>query len=204
MTIWDIDLPLLDGSKQTFPPLKGKALLVVNVVSKCGYLPQCSTFWSFARTVRQFRHLQNLQEEFGSRGFSVVGVPCNQFGKMEPSENEEINQFIKTNYPFVSFPITQKIEVNGKNRHDLYSFLLGDAVRTKSDSPADLSENAIEGWNREGGSFSRIPHSWEKFVISRNGTVVTRFNWQAMPLDSVPLTTGESWTIRECLDEILG
>ena len=201
--MWDIDLKLCDGSGPALTPLRGKTLLVVNVVSKFGYKPQCSPFWSFARTVRQFRHLQTIQDEFEERGFSVLGVPCNQFGRMEPGTNEEISAFIKDNYPFVTFPITEKIDVNGRNRHPLYEHILGDSRRNISDSPADLSENAMEGWNKEGESFSRIPHSWEKFVVAPNGVVVTRFNWQSMPLDDVPLTTGESWTLRECLDELL-
>lgn len=203
-TAWDENILSLDGSSNIAESMRGKVVLVVNVVSKCGYSPRCSKFWSFARTVRQFRHLQSIHDEFSERGFSVLGVPCNQFGKMEPSSNSEIQEFISTHYPFVTFPITQKMDVNGKSRHSLYSFILGDNTRNKSDSPANLSPEAIEGWNVEGGSYSRIPHSWEKFVIGRNGQVITRFNWQAMPLDDVPLTTGESWTIRECIDEVLG
>lgn len=194
----------LDGQKDFLKTLTGKVVLVVNTVSKFGYTPQCSTFWSYARTARNLWQLQQVHDEFKDRGFSVLGVPCNQFGRMEPGNNSEISEFIKKAYPFVTFPFLEKMNVNGKDEHELYSFLKGKEKRRISDTRADNSQEALEGWNVEGAAVARIPHSWEKFIISRNGQVITRFNWQAMPLDEVPLTTGESWTIRECIDEILG
>lgn len=194
----------LSGEKNFLKNFKNKVILIVNTVSKNGYHPQCSTYWSYARTARNFWQLQQVHDEFKDRGFSVLGVPCNQFGRMEPSSNKEIEDFIKVAYPFVTFPFLQKMDVNGKDEHELYSFLKGKEKRRISDSRADNSQEAIEGWNVEGAAVARIPHSWEKFIIGRNGKVITRFNWQSMPLDDVPLTTGESWTIRECIDEVLG
>lgn len=202
--IYNIPIMGIDGQKKLLDQLHGKVTLFVNIVSKYGYVPQCSKFWSYARSLRQFWQLQYIHDEFKNRGFSVVGVPCNQFGQMEPGTNEEISAFIKEYYPFVTFPITEKIKVNGSEEHDLYAHLKGKVKRNIAAPKADNSLEAEIGQNIEGDYLARIPHNWEKFIVSRAGKVITRFNWQAMPLDNVPLTTGESWTIREAIDEILG
>lgn len=206
MSLYDIPVKSISGQDNFMEQFKGKVTLIVNTVSKYNYIPQCSTFWSYARTVRQFWQLQKIHEEFYDRGFSVVAFPCNQFaqGLMESGNNDEIKTFMEQTYPFISFPIGEKIDVNGKNEHEIYSILKGKEKRIKSDNMADNSESAKEGWNHEGAALARVPHSWEKFVVGRSGNVISRFNWQSMPLDAVPLTTGESWTIRECIDEVLG
>lgn len=203
-SVYDVLIKSIDGEENALDGLRGKVTLFVNIASKFGYVPKCSPLWSYARSIRQFHQLQLVHDEFSGRGFSVVGVPCNQFGKMEPGTNEEISLFIKEQYPFVSFPILEKIDVNGPNEHELYSVIKGREKRRKSDFRADNSDAAFEGWNTEGSAMARIPHNWEKFIVGRNGIVIARFNWQAMPLDDEPLTTGESWTIREAIDEILG
>lgn len=203
MSIYGIQMNSIDGEPDFMHQFDGKVTLVVNTVSKLGYTPQCSTFWSFARTTRQFWQLQQVHDEFKDRGFSVIGFPCTQFGQMEPCENDQISAWMKQTYPFVDFPLSEKIDVNGKDGSLVYSALLGNAVRVKDASPADTSEMAFLGWNKRGGAVARIPHSWEKFIVGRNGEMITRFNWQSDPLDDVPLTTGESWTIRECIDEVL-
>lgn len=206
MSIYDIPVKSLSGKENFMEQFKGKVTLIVNTVSKFNYTPQCSAFWSYARTVRHFWQLQKVHEEFYDRGFSVVAFPCNQFaqGLMESGSNDEIKTFMENTYPFISFPIGEKIDVNGKNEHEIYSILKGKEKRIKSDNMADNSELAKEGWNHEGAALARVPHSWEKFIVGRSGNVISRFNWQSMPLDTVPLTTGESWTIRECIDEVLG
>lgn len=206
MSIYDIPVKSIDGEENFMEQFKGKVTLIVNTVSKYNYSPQCSVFWSYARAVRRFWQLQKVHEEFADRGFSVVAFPCNQFaqGLMETGNNEDISKFIKETYPFVTFPIAEKVDVNGANECEVYSLLKGKAKRMKSDNMADNSEAAKDGWNQEGAALARIPHTWESFVVGRSGTVISRFNWQAMPLDTVPLTTGESWTVRECIDEVLG
>ena len=204
LSAYDISIRTIDGRDNALADMKGKVTLFVNIASKYGYAPKCSVFWSYVRTLRQFGQLQTIHDEFSARGFSVVGVPCNQFGKMEPGNNAEIIEFINQAYGFVNFLILEKIDVNGPNEHELYSFLKGTAKRRKSDSRADNSDSAFEGWNVEGAALARVPHNWEKFLVGRSGQVITRFNWQAMPLDDEPLTTGESWTIREAIDELLG
>jgi glutathione peroxidase len=205
MSIYNCSISSIDGQENFMEQFKGKVTLITNTVSKYGYTPQCSVFWSYARTLRRFWQLQKVHDEFKDKGFSVVGVPCNQFaqGLMESGSNEEISSFIKKAYPFVNFPFTEKLEVNGPNESEIYSILKGKEKRIISDNMADQSALAQEGWNQEGQALARIPHSWEQFVVGRSGSVISRFNWQSMPLDHTPLTTGESWTLRECISELL-
>ncbi|MFB9908428.1 glutathione peroxidase [Allokutzneria oryzae] len=119
----------------------GKATLVVNVASRCGLTPQYSA-------------LEELQREYSGRGFTVIGVPCNQFAGQEPGTAEEIQSFCSTTYG-VTFPLTEKIEVNGPNRHPLYAELT-----THPDAAGDAGDVQ---WN------------FEKFLLAPDGEVVARF-----------------------------
>jgi glutathione peroxidase len=202
--VYLIKIKSLNGQQDFLSQYNGKVTLMVNISSKFGYKPQCSPLWSYVRTSRNLWELQKVHDEFKDRGFSVIGFPCNQFGKMEPGSNEEIDDFIKINYPFVTFPISEKVEVNGKNEHEVFSFLKGKEKRAYSDTTADGTEAAAIGQNLAGQAIARIPHNYEKFLISRNGIVVSRFNWQDMPLDEEPRFMGAGWTIREAIDELLG
>jgi glutathione peroxidase len=204
MSIYDIPIKSILGEDNYLSNFKGKVTLAVNISSKFQYTPQCSKLWSYARTSRQLWQLQKVHEEFYDRGFSVLAFPCNQFGKMEPGSNEDINSFIKTNYPFVTFPIFEKVEVNGKNEHELYSNLKGLEKRSYSDTTADGTAQALAGQNLAGQAVARISHNYEKFLLSRDGIMIARFNWQDMPLDEVPRIQGAGWTIREAIDEVLG
>jgi glutathione peroxidase len=130
-------------------PQPGTVTLVVNVASKCGLTPQ-------------YEGLERLQERYGSRGFTVLGVPCNQFGGQEPGSSNEIAQFCSATYG-VSFPLTEKVDVNGSHRHSLYSELVGVA-----DS---------EGYTGD------IRWNFEKFLIGTDGTVLGRFNPEVEPSD---------------------
>ncbi|MBO0853275.1 MAG: glutathione peroxidase [Nocardia sp.] len=127
----------------------GKALLVVNVASKCGLTPQ-------------YTGLVELQQTYGPRGFSVVGVPCNQFMGQEPGTAEEIEQFCSTTYG-VDFPLLAKVDVNGDDRHPLYQEL----VRT-----ADAE-----------GAAGDIQWNFEKFLVGSDGAVVGRFRPRTEPKD---------------------
>ncbi|MEI6693233.1 MAG: glutathione peroxidase [Actinomycetes bacterium] len=109
MSVNDIAVTTIDGSSTTLGQLGGKAVLVVNVASKCGLTPQYSA-------------LQELHETYSAQGLSVAGFPCNQFGAQEPGTNDEIRDFCSTNYD-VTFPLFDKIEVNGPDRHPLYAEL---------------------------------------------------------------------------------
>src|SRR3954451_398659 len=108
-SVHDIPLKTLDGQDTSLGQLKGKAVLVVNVASKCGLTPQ-------------YEGLEKLHEQYADRGFSVVGFPCNQFGGQEPGTAEEIATFCSTSYG-VTFPLFEKVEVTGEARHPLYAEL---------------------------------------------------------------------------------
>jgi len=141
MSIHDINIDSLKGESGSLGDHKGKAVLVVNVASKCGLTPQ-------------YEGLERIHEQYADRGFTVLGVPCNQFGEQEPGSPEEIETFCSTTYG-VTFPMTEKIEVNGDGRHPLYQELT-------SHTDAEGKAGDIQ-WN------------FEKFLISPEGEVVARF-----------------------------
>jgi glutathione peroxidase len=147
MTIFDEPIHTLRGEDSSLGAFAGKSILAVNVASKCGLTPQ-------------YTGLEALQEQYGDRGFTVVGFPCNQFGAQEPGSAEEIETFCSTTYG-VTFPMMEKIDVNGDDRHPIYSALTQTA-------------------DAEGHS-GDIRWNFEKFLISPDGSV-QRFS---------PLTTPE-------------
>ena len=158
MTIYDTDIAALDGTPGVLAGLDGKVTLVVNVASKCGLTPQ-------------YTQLEELQATFGDRGFSVLGVPCNQFMEQEPGNAEEIQTFCSTTYG-VTFPLTEKVEVNGEGRHPLYS---------------ELTQVA-DAEGRDGD----IQWNFEKFLIGSDGAVVARFAPAVTPDDSAVVSAIES------------
>src|SRR5918995_319788 len=109
MSIFDAPIDRLDGTPSSLRDFAGKTLLLVNVASKCGLTPQ-------------YAGLEQLQERYADRGFTVLGFPCNQFGGQEPGTSDEIATFCSTHYG-VSFPLTEKVEVNGPGQHPLYEQL---------------------------------------------------------------------------------
>ncbi|MBW0119224.1 glutathione peroxidase [Pseudonocardia abyssalis] len=141
----DTPLSALDGSP--LPSLEGRVVLVVNVASKCGLTPQ-------------YTGLEQLQERFGDRGLTVLGVPCNQFGGQEPGTPEEIATFCSATYG-VSFPLTEKVDVNGPDRHPLFAEL--------TTLPDDTGAAGDVLWN------------FEKFLIGTDGTVLRRFRPRTEP-----------------------
>jgi glutathione peroxidase len=147
MSLYDIPLQTLSGADTTLGEYKGKAVLVVNVASKCGLTPQ-------------YEGLEKLQKQYASRGFTVLGVPCNQFGGQEPGSAEEIETFCSTTYG-VTFPMLAKLEVNGEGRHPLYSELT-------ATPDADGAAGDVQ-WN------------FEKFLLTPEGTVAARFRPQTLP-----------------------
>ncbi|WP_328607173.1 glutathione peroxidase [Amycolatopsis sp. NBC_00345] len=149
MGINEIPLKTLSGEDTTLGALGGKTLLVVNVASKCGLTPQ-------------YTGLERLQEQYGDRGFSVVGFPCNQFADQEPGTAEEIQTFCSTTYG-VSFPLFEKLDVNGEGRHPLYTSL--------TETPDAEGDAGDVQWN------------FEKFLISPAGEVVGRFRPRTEPED---------------------
>ena len=149
MSVYDIDIAAIDGTPGSLAPLDGTVTLVVNVASKCGLTPQ-------------YTALEALHEQYADQGFGVIGVPCNQFMGQEPGTAEEIVEFCSTTYG-VTFPLTEKIEVNGDDRHPLYEVLTATA-------DADGHTGDIR-WN------------FEKFLVGRDGEVLARFAPQVEPDD---------------------
>ncbi len=125
MNIYDFSLKNIDGTETSLGDYRGKALLVVNVASRCGLTPQ-------------YTALEALHQDLKGRGFEVLGFPCNQFGAQEPGSEAEIKEFCSTQYD-VTFPLFSKIDVNGKGRHPLYEWLTSQA--TKPDGAGDIPWN---------------------------------------------------------------
>jgi glutathione peroxidase len=145
----DFDLSRIDGSPLPADELDGKALLIVNVASRCGLTPQ-------------YEGLERLQQRYADSGFTVLGVPCNQFAGQEPGTPEEIQQFCSATYG-TTFPLTEKLDVNGRHSHPLYQWL----TQTPD---ADGAAGEVE-WN------------FEKFLISPDGEIVARFRPTVAPED---------------------
>ena len=123
--LYGFSLRNIDGQEQPLDAYRGKALLVVNVASRCGLTPQYSA-------------LQKLHEDYAARGFAVLGFPCNQFGGQEPGTEADVKAFCSTNYG-VTFPMFAKVEVNGPGRTPLYAWLTGQP--TRPDGPGDVKWN---------------------------------------------------------------
>ncbi len=141
MNIFDFEAKLLNGKTVPLTDYEGKTLIIVNTASKCGLTPQ-------------YEGLENLYQKYRGDGLVVLGFPCNQFGKQEQGDSNEIQEFCEVNYG-VSFPIFSKIEVNGKAAHPLFKFLK----------------------SQKGGLFgSKIKWNFTKFVIDKEGKPLKRFS----------------------------
>jgi glutathione peroxidase len=149
-SIYDFSAKSLAGEDTPLKRFEGNVLLIVNTASACGFTPQ-------------YKGLEALQQKYSVRGFSVLGFPCNQFGRQEPGSAAEIGQFCSSNYA-VSFPMFDKIDVNGDNAHPLYQYLRGE---------------------KSGLLGSSIKWNFTKFLIDRSGMVVGRY---------APTTTPEALT----------
>jgi glutathione peroxidase len=150
-SIYDIKVKDIDGKETSLAPYKGKVLLIVNVASKCGLTPQ-------------YKALEATFEKYQKQGFEVLAFPCNQFAGQEPGSNEQIKEFCSSKYS-VTFPLFDKIDVNGANRHPLYVALAGE----QSPYPGNIK------WN------------FGKFLIGRDGKIVKRFEPSTTP-DSPEVT----------------
>lgn len=139
--IYDFSAKTLQGKNVSLADFRGQAMLIVNTASKCGFTPQ-------------YAGLEALYEKLSGKGLTILGFPCNQFGQQEPGGPEEIGAFCQMNYG-VSFPMFDKIDVNGPNAHPLYEYL-------KSEQPGILGTRNIK-WN------------FTKFLVDKSGKVVDRF-----------------------------
>jgi glutathione peroxidase len=147
--IYDSPLQTLSGEATTLSSMRGKPILVVNVASECGLTPQ-------------YEQLQAIQAEYEAQGFHVVGFPSNQFGQQEPGTPEEILAFGKENFG-VTFPLMEKVDTNGPNRHPVYQALT--QIKDATGEAGDVQ------WN------------FEKFLLSADGKRVTRFRPKTLPTD---------------------
>ena len=150
-SIYTVPLKDIDGKAATLKPYQGRVMLVVNVASKCGYTPQ-------------YAGLETIHQKYAKQGLAVLGFPCNQFGGQEPGTAEEIKQFCTSKYN-VTFPMFDKLDVNGDKRHPLYVILAG----KDSPFPGDIK------WN------------FNKFLIGRDGKILKRFDSKVKP-DAPELT----------------
>jgi glutathione peroxidase len=148
-SVYDYSATLADGTTTALSDYKGQVLLIVNTASKCGFTPQ-------------YEGLEKLHATHKDAGFSVLAFPCNQFGSQEPGSTEEIVEFCEMRFQ-TSFPLFEKIDVNGTNSHPLYKHL-------KSKVKGLLGTERIK-WN------------FTKFLINRDGEVVGRFGSQKKPAD---------------------
>ncbi|MER7675159.1 glutathione peroxidase [Streptomyces sp. NPDC096934] len=146
-SVFDVRMDSLQGGSADLEQYRGKTVLIVNVASKCGLTPQ-------------YAGLERLHERYADQGFTVLGVPCNQFMGQEPGTSEEIAEFCSATYG-VTFPMTEKVEVNGDARHELYQRLVDTA----------------DGEGHTGD----IRWNFEKFLIGPGGDVVARFSPQVEP-----------------------
>jgi glutathione peroxidase len=149
-TLGDFTATAIDGTEADLSAYEGQVVLVVNTASQCGFTPQ-------------YRGLQELQDTYAERGFTVLGFPCDQFGHQEPGSEDEIAAFCETSYG-VTFPMFAKIDVNGPDTHPLYEWL-------KSEKKA----GALVG--------SKITWNFAKFLLGRDGTVIGRYKPLTDPTD---------------------
>lgn len=146
-TIYSFSATAIDGKEINFEQYQGKVLLIVNTASKCGFTPQ-------------YQGLEELYKKYHAQGLEVLGFPCNQFGKQEPGNEQEIKEFCQLSYD-VSFPLFKKIDVNGENTHPLYQFL-------KSQAKGIMGSENIK-WN------------FTKFLVDQSGKVLKRYGSVSTP-----------------------
>lgn len=155
-SLYDFMAETLDGNPAPLADYRGRVVLIVNTASKCGFTPQ-------------YEGLEALWRAYKDKGLTILGFPCNQFGAQEPGTNDEIVQFCSTNYG-VSFPMFDKIEVNGEARHPLYRALIEAQPQAE---PSTAAASSDVTWN------------FEKFLVNRKGEAIARFSPRVTPEDSV-------------------
>ena len=167
--VYDFTAVANDGSEENFADYKGKVLLVVNTASKCGFTPQ-------------YDGLEALYQKYKDQGFVIIGFPCDQFGHQEPGTNEEIAEFCRLNYG-VTFPLMDKVDVNGDNAHPVFKWLysekpfagFGDGVTAR------VMDGMLSRMDPDYASNPDIKWNFTKFLIDRKGRVIARFEPTVTP-----------------------
>jgi glutathione peroxidase len=170
-SIYDISVKDINGKEVSMAQYKGKVLLIVNVASKCGLTPQ-------------YKGLEALYLEYKDQGFEILAFPCNQFFGQEPGTNDEIQSFCSLNYK-VTFPLFDKIDVNGENESPLYTYLKAQAPFVGyPEGFEDFGERLTMIHQKTGTGFDRgdaIKWNFGKFLVSRDGKTIIRFEPMVTP-----------------------
>jgi glutathione peroxidase len=168
MNVFDFDVKTADGATQSLDEFSGQMLLIVNVASKCGFTPQ-------------YEGLEALHRDDKEKGLAVLGFPCNQFGNQEPGTAEEISEFCSATYN-VSFPIFDKVEVNGDDAEPLYKFLRSEAPGEFGPEQGRMYEH-IKNSRPEAIGTDEVKWNFTKFLVGRDGSVIRRYESTATPED---------------------
>lgn len=176
MSVYDFKAKNIRGAETGLNLFEGKVLLIVNTASKCGFTPQ-------------YADLQKLYEKYKEQGFVILGFPCNQFGEQEPGSNDEVDTFCQINYG-VTFPLFEKLQVRGADKHPLFAYLTEQAPFEGFDTstPSGKMLNAyFEEKMPDQLKDHEIKWNFTKFLIDRKGRVVNRFESSVDPLDIAPV-----------------
>lgn len=166
MSIYDFNVKTIDNEEVKIDSYKGKVLVIVNTASKCGFTPQYS-------------ELEALYKKYNDKGLEVLGFPCNQFGAQEPGTSDEIKSFCLINFG-VTFPLFEKIDVNGDKAHPLFNYLTNNAPFKGLNENHPIGKRLQEIISTEGDS---IKWNFTKFLIDREGNVVNRYEPTAVPAE---------------------
>ncbi|MBE7182443.1 MAG: glutathione peroxidase [Terriglobus roseus] len=171
LDIYTIPVTRIDGTVGSMADYRGQVLLVVNVASKCGFTPQ-------------YEGLEKLQQEFASKGFSVLGFPANDFAAQEPGSDRDIQQFCTTNFG-ASFPMFSKVQVTGPDKHPLFAEMIDRQPTSTGEGKAELRTHLEEFLGGPANPEPEVLWNFEKFLIARNGEVVARFSPDTPPFAPV-------------------
>ena len=174
-TIYDFKATNNRGAEVNFADYKGKVLLIVNTASKCGFTPQ-------------YDGLETLYQKYKDQGLVIIGFPCDQFGHQEPGTDEQIEEFCRLNHG-VTFPLMQKTEVNGDNANPVYVWLKSQAGFAGFSTGHPLTKILDEMFSKADPDYAQKPDikwNFTKFLIGKDGKVVSRFEPTIEPSDIAP------------------
>lgn len=172
MSIYDYSYTSIEGKEVKMSEYRGKAILIVNTASKCGFTPQ-------------YKGLEALYQKYKEKGFTVIGFPCNQFMGQEPGGEEKISEFCSIRYG-VTFPLSSKVDVRGDTAIDLYKYLI-EKQGFKGDKSkgfkAKLMRFTLKLKYRKNANDNQVKWNFTKFLVSKDGQVVARYEPTVEPED---------------------